>query len=46
MTSSVRLTIRDLRARAVNVPMRLPLQTSGGTFNFDRLRLIQSTVAV
>jgi mandelate racemase len=35
-----RLTIRELRARAVNVPMRLPLQTSGGTVGVAPLALI------
>ena len=40
MTSPVRLTIRDLRARAVNVPMQLPLQTSGGTISTAPLVLL------
>jgi mandelate racemase len=31
MNSSPRLTLRELRARAVSVPLRLPLATSGGT---------------
>jgi len=35
-----RLTIRDLRARPVSVPMRLPLQTSGGTISIAPLALI------
>lgn len=34
------LTIRELRVRAVNVPMRLPLQTSGGTVGVAPLALI------
>lgn len=40
MTNHPRLTIRDLRVRAVNVPMRLPLQTSGGTISIAPLALI------
>lgn len=40
MTTHPRLTIRDLRVRAVNVPMRLPLQTSGGTVGVAPLALI------
>lgn len=40
MTSHPRLTIRDLRVRAVHVPMRLPLQTSGGTISVAPLALI------
>ncbi len=40
MTSLPRLTIRELRVRAVNVPMRLPLQTSGGTISIAPLALI------
>jgi mandelate racemase len=40
MTSLPRLTIRELRVRAVNVPMRLPLQTSGGTISIAPLVLI------
>jgi mandelate racemase len=39
MTSS-RMKIRELRARAVNVPMRLPLVTSGGTVGIAPLALI------
>jgi mandelate racemase len=35
-----RLTIRDLRARPVNVPMRIPLQTSGGTVGVAPLALV------
>ena len=35
-----RLTVRDLRVRAVRVPMRLPLQTSGGTVGVAPLALI------
>lgn len=34
------LTVRDLRVRAVHVPMRLPLQTSGGTVGIAPLALI------
>ena len=40
MISHPRLTIRDLRVRPVNVPMRLPLQTSGGTVGIAPLALI------
>ncbi len=40
MTEPVRLTFRDLRVRAVNVPMRLPLQTSGGRVDVAPLALI------
>lgn len=40
MTSYPRLTVRDLRVRAVNVPMRLPLQTSVGTIQMAPLALI------
>lgn len=40
MTESIRLTFRDLRVRAVNVPMRLPLQTSGGRIDIAPLALI------
>ena len=40
MISHPRLKIRDLRVRAVNVPMRLPLQTSGGTVGIAPLALI------
>ena len=35
-----RLTIRALRVRAVNVPMRLPLQTANGTVGIAPLALI------
>jgi mandelate racemase len=35
-----RLTVRGLRVRAVNVPMRLPLQTSGGTVAVAPLALV------
>ena len=35
-----RLIIRELRARAVNVPMPLPLQTSNGTVSIAPLTLI------
>ncbi|MDO8419740.1 MAG: enolase C-terminal domain-like protein [Rubrivivax sp.] len=34
------LTVRELRVRAVNVPMRLPLQTSSGTITTAPLALI------
>jgi mandelate racemase len=34
------LTVREVRARAVNVPMRLPLQTSGGTVGIAPLALV------
>lgn len=40
MSSQPRLTIRELRARAVHVPMRLPLQTSSGTIHIAPLALI------
>jgi mandelate racemase len=40
MTTGMGLTVRDLRVRAVNVPMPLPLQTSGGTIGFAPLALI------
>lgn len=40
MTSHPRLTIRELRVRGVNVPLALPLQTSGGTVNIAPLALI------
>ncbi|MBE0549758.1 MAG: mandelate racemase [Rubrivivax sp.] len=40
MASYPRLTVRDLRVRAVNVPMRLPLQTSVGTIHMAPLALI------
>jgi len=40
VTSNLRLTIRDLRLRGVQVPMRLPLQTRGGTISIAPLVLI------
>jgi len=40
MTASVRLTVRELRVRAVLVPLRLPLQTSSGTVQAAPLALI------
>jgi mandelate racemase len=40
MTIDARLTVRDVRVRAVAVPMRLPLQTSGGTIKIAPLALI------
>jgi mandelate racemase len=40
MASRPRLTIRDLRVRGVHVPMRLPLQTRGGTISIAPLALI------
>lgn len=40
MTPTPRLTVRELRVRAVNVPMRLPLQTSSGTIEIAPLALI------
>ncbi|MCI0387214.1 MAG: mandelate racemase [Acidobacteria bacterium] len=40
MISHPQLTIRSLRARAVNVPMARPLQTSGGTVGTAPLVLI------
>jgi mandelate racemase len=40
MSSPVLLTVRDLRVRAVNVPLRLALQTSGGTITVAPLALI------
>lgn len=40
MTPRARLTVRDLRVRAVSVPMRLPLQTSSGTIRIAPLALI------
>ena len=40
MTSHPLLTIRELRVRGVNVPLPLPLQTSGGTVNIAPLALI------
>jgi len=40
MAAHPRLTIRDLRLRGVHVPMRLPLQTRGGTISVAPLALI------
>lgn len=40
MSDPFRLTIRELRVRAVNVPMSLPLQTSSGTIAIAPLALI------
>ncbi|HZS03838.1 MAG TPA: enolase C-terminal domain-like protein [Blastocatellia bacterium] len=40
MLQHPRLTVRELRARAVNVPMSLPLETSGGTVSTAPLVLI------
>lgn len=40
MTSHPRLTVSDLRVRAVNVPMPRPLQTSSGTISIAPLALI------
>ena len=40
MTPQPRLTVRDLRVRAVNVPMAIPLQTSSGTIGIAPLALI------
>ena len=40
MATHPRLTIRDLRARPVSVPMRIPLQTSGGTVRVAPLALV------
>lgn len=40
MASHPRLTIRELRVRAVEVPMTLPLQTSSGTIRIAPLALI------
>ena len=40
MLRQPRLTVRELRARAVNVPLSLPLQTSGGTVSTAPLVLI------
>jgi len=40
MNSSPRLTIRSMQVRAVQVPMRLPLQTSSGTIRTAPLALI------
>ena len=43
MTLHPRLTIRDLRVRAVNVPMALPLQTSSGAISMAPLALLDLT---
>jgi len=40
MTPKLKLTLRELRVRAVQVPLRLPLQTSGGTVHAAPLALI------
>lgn len=40
MTGHARLTLRELRVRAVQVPLKLPLQTSGGTVREAPLALI------
>ena len=40
MATHPRLTIRDLRLRGVHVPLRLPLQTRGGTIGVAPLALI------
>jgi mandelate racemase len=40
MNPPVRLTVRELRVRAVNVPLRMPLQTSSGTVQTAPLALI------
>jgi len=40
MTSHAQLTLRELHVRAVHVPLRLPLQTSGGTVRVAPLALI------
>lgn len=40
MSTPTRLTLRSLSARAVNVPMRLPLQTSSGSVRTAPLALI------
>lgn len=40
MNPQPRLTVRDLRVRAVNVPMAIPLQTSSGTIGVAPLALI------
>jgi mandelate racemase len=38
--STSALTVRSLTARAVNVPLRIPLQTSGGTIRMAPLALV------
>jgi len=40
MTPQQKLTLRELRVRAVQVPLKLPLQTSGGTVRAAPLALI------
>ncbi|MES2978662.1 MAG: enolase C-terminal domain-like protein [Pseudomonadota bacterium] len=40
MTSPTRLTLRDLRIRSVNVPLKLPLQTLGGSVGIAPLVLL------
>ena len=40
MVTHPQLTLRDVRARAVLVPMRLPLATSGGTISIAPLALV------
>ncbi len=40
MSNTEKLTIRGITARAVNVPMRMPLQTSGGAVGVAPLCLI------
>jgi mandelate racemase len=40
MTPQPRLTLRELRVRAVHAPMKRPLQTSGGTVRVAPLALI------
>jgi len=40
MNAPLRLTFRSLRVRAVQVPLRLPLQTSSGTIRIAPLALI------
>lgn len=40
MTRTPRLTVRGLRARAVDVPMSRPLQTAGGTIRTAPLALV------
>jgi mandelate racemase len=40
MTPHPRLTLRELRVRAVHAPLKLPLQTSGGTVRIAPLALI------
>jgi len=39
-SSHPKLTLRELRVRAVQAPMRRPLQTSGGTVRIAPLALI------